>query len=173
MSWPPHSHTSDPVTSHDAAELLNPTRDVALIVRFFADHDRPSGWTRFELREESELAEVVGRDEPLRRLSDAEARGFVGEMIDDNGPITRLSPYNRQQRAMRITDLGQAWLAGGASAAGGLKRQPRAALSPSEIVALQVLRSEHLKTQRGGWVIIPERDAGLLLELFERLGIKT
>lgn len=173
-NWPPHAHSGDPETSHEAAELLDPTRGIEAVVRFYAENDRPEGWARMELLADAKLNSMHVRNNGLyKRLSDAERLGFVDPMFDDDGHlVTRISPYNRRQRALRITDAGRGWLAGGdfTVAPRRSSRKPKVAvLSVDEVAAIGRLRLEHSQTSIGGWVVIQEGHVRTLLALLDRL----
>ena len=111
IDWGPHARRNDPDTSHEAAEELRPTRDVEQVVRFYAEHDRDTGWTCSELQIDPYLAQLSERHSLTKRLSDALAKGYIEPLWGDNSIITRVAiESGRQQRALHITNKGRQWV---------------------------------------------------------------
>lgn len=109
--WGPHARNFDPDTSHASAESLRPARDIWRVVKFYADHDRPQGWTRYEAGADEERQGELGYKPGFwRRVSDAFGKDLIEYAYNDHGPITRAGGTNRQQHAYRITSTGRKWL---------------------------------------------------------------
>jgi hypothetical protein len=93
-----HARRTDPETSHDAADRID-SADVTTLACFLFDHDRPEGWTCFE------LSVALGWDEYRTSKRASDVRKLHGLAVYAGGEgmdiYRRPGPSGRGQYAIR------------------------------------------------------------------------
>lgn len=108
MSLNYYARSTDPETSQAAAEELEVAGYWARVVQFLASHDRPEGWTAYEI--DQALPGKLGLCS-WHRVSDVRRKGWASWAVDSEGRnITRPGESTRRQGASRITPEGREWL---------------------------------------------------------------